>query len=155
MKITPELLQKYASGDCTDQERLTIERWLPSDADKTDSLSDDFLNKETALIWDAISKDIELPKKIDSKITIYKKIAPYAAVACVTLLVSVLFFFPTKAKDANISKGFLYVYSTQNEITKTKAEHCNITYSGTIIISNTSSEVKSITCSSKSTKLLK
>lgn len=153
MKITKELLRKYAAGECSLQERLAIEQWLPSELDVEDIISNDIVEEETAQIWDVISKDIPEEKKQTTFISKYKKLVPYTIAASVAGLCFILSLFTNNGTSQEIAdSGFLYVYSSQSKGLKVDADHCNINYSGTIIVSNTSKEVKSITCNSEGVK---
>ena len=55
MKITSELLKKYASGKCTEAERLPVEQWLSDNEDLSTSFLRQKLKEERARVWQSIS----------------------------------------------------------------------------------------------------
>ncbi len=96
MKITPELLKRYTSGQCTEEERRLVENWLPGKEDMTADLSEEEVTAETEWMWRIISKDIAGPKTVP----LYKKLTRYAAVACVAFLVFISSFLGVNKVDS-------------------------------------------------------
>lgn len=80
MKITKELLERYAQGKCTEAELSAIEDWLPNEADETDRLSDHALASEKKKVWARIL----LHQKSDTPIIrFYKNTMRFTAAACI------------------------------------------------------------------------
>ncbi|MEM6843768.1 MAG: hypothetical protein AAF632_16190 [Bacteroidota bacterium] len=46
MKVTRELLQKYASGNCTESERQLVENWLSQDEDVSGEFDEEKIASE-------------------------------------------------------------------------------------------------------------
>lgn len=83
MRITPELLERYHLGDCTDQEVRAVEAWLKNTEDEESSLSEKDLDVMSNRIWQSLSSDI--PKNSSTTYP-WKRTFHYGIAACLTAL---------------------------------------------------------------------
>ncbi|MEM8893109.1 MAG: FecR domain-containing protein [Bacteroidota bacterium] len=58
MNISPELLKKYATGDCTPEERQQVEQWLAQKEDRSPTHLKEQHDDERKLVWKKIQSDI-------------------------------------------------------------------------------------------------
>ena len=86
MKITPDLLKKYAAGDCTEAERLKVEQWLLKNEDLSTSLPKQKLDTEKTQVWQNLSANISEGNKT-KVIPLYKKVTRYAVAVILFLSV--------------------------------------------------------------------
>lgn len=92
MKITPDLLKKYAAGDCTEAERLEVEQWLSKYEDLSTSLPRQKLDTERKQVWQNLSANISAGNKT-KVIPLYKKVTRYAVAVVLFLSVGVSAYF--------------------------------------------------------------
>ncbi|REG98414.1 FecR family protein [Flavobacterium aquicola] len=100
MKITPEILKKYASQQCSEQENKIVERWLKTE-NQTENEEDvnvpDFLEEK---IWTNIKSTIAVePEK---KETIFQKKTTWAIAASIALLIGLTFFKQSSSSPEEI-----------------------------------------------------
>ncbi|MEM9673170.1 MAG: hypothetical protein ACFB15_30220 [Cyclobacteriaceae bacterium] len=82
MNISPELLKKYATGNCTEEERRLVEQWLADDNLSTTSPRAK-LEAERTQVWQNIAHKIGW--KETKVVPMYRRITRYAAVACIII----------------------------------------------------------------------
>jgi len=88
-KVDGELLEKYYSGMCNANERKIVEEWLASDAyDQPLDLPDHIKASQKAHIWRHVMEDVGQSKT--KVIPLFKKIARYAAIACLFIAVGIV-----------------------------------------------------------------
>jgi len=90
MKVTPELLKKYASHQCSEQEKEIVEQWL-NETNQTEEEEEiptsDFLEEK---MWGTIKEVIVAEPK--RKPNIFQKTTPWAIAASITLLIGLGIF---------------------------------------------------------------
>lgn len=84
MKITPELLQKYASSSCTEDEKKAIELWLLSTDEEAMPIAEIQLQLSEKKIWGRILP-VLFSEKVSRTIPLYQKITRYAVASCVAI----------------------------------------------------------------------
>ncbi|MEM0941534.1 MAG: FecR domain-containing protein [Bacteroidota bacterium] len=89
MKITPELLKKYDAGECSDEERLTIDRWLNSAEKEETTYAPALIQKLKGRIWSLLSEHLD-DDKTRTIIPFYKRYRHYAAAAMVLFAIGFL-----------------------------------------------------------------
>lgn len=57
MKINAEILRRYASGECAEEERLLVENWTPDDSDIDGEVNLKLIPDLKSSIWGAIAVD--------------------------------------------------------------------------------------------------
>ncbi|SEI55740.1 FecR family protein [Dyadobacter sp. SG02] len=82
MRITPELLQKYHQGLCTEEETRAVAHWLADTGDLDEYDQHDDENDATAEIW----QKLDLRETSGSKISRMRWLYPLLAVAAASLL---------------------------------------------------------------------
>lgn len=81
MKVSRELLQKYASGNCSEEERKIIENWLPGEEDIADSMPETEWKDVSVQMWQNIVSETRQPaKRLD-----ILKLSRYVTAACIIL----------------------------------------------------------------------
>ena len=170
MKITPELLKKYARGECTEEERLLIEHWMPGTGD----INRDFLDKELKEshkeMWLNIAPELE-PQKTPGpagkgrSVSFYRRIFQFGVAACLLMAVFIGGYYNGQYQyDQNSTQalqksgwppgnGVLYAVSkagVEKKIIENKSE---FVLEGTLRLHNDSSIEKIITCNGKVFKL--
>ena len=153
MKITPELLRKYASGNCTEEERLLVEKWLSDEEDLSTTFSRQKLKEERAMVWQSISANI--PAKIEV-IPLYKIVARYAAVACFAIaFFSAGYFLASNNSQAEKTvasaetEGQLFIYHNQGKTTKIAGGRYDLRFKGSLQLYNGSADPMVVYCGTK------
>lgn len=97
MKVNPELLKKYASQQCTEQEKDIVEQWLNNTNQTEDEVqiltSDDLEEK----IWNTIKKEIVAESK--KKKNIFQKTTTWTIAASIALLIGLTIFKQTPSPE--------------------------------------------------------
>ena len=170
MKITPELLKKYALGECTEEERLLIEHWMPGTGDINRDFSDEELKKSQKEMWLNIAPGTE-PQKTSStvskrkSVSFYRRIFQLGVAACLLIAVFIGGYFKGQYQYNQNSiqahqkpglpsdNGVLYATSTTGVKKKIIENKCEFVLEGTLQLHNDSSVEKTITCNGKVFKL--
>ncbi|MCE7044493.1 FecR family protein [Dyadobacter sp. CY312] len=141
MKITAELLQKYAEGLCSTQERLAVEKWLDHSEAEVSFPAEQDLQVHKANIWQNIENDAHDYEPDRKPITTFWK--PWLAAATV-LLVCGLSLFLLRRPSKNQPRYTKTVTNIQYQTIKTsKGEKRAIKLSdGTDIYLNSDSEIR-------------
>lgn len=159
MKITKELLRKYSSGFCTEEEKKAIEKWLDQKETSLDNKPIQeipFLEKKA--IWAKVQRlSPELQSGGTSVISLYKQIIRYAAVACIAaIFFSAGYFMASQpatydgtTRTSTETTDHLQIASKHDKITKFQGSHFNICFEGTIALYNASTKKTVITCGNK------
>lgn len=63
MKVSPELLEKYARNECTPSEKAIVEKWLKNDALESESHEQGFSPSQEDKIWRSLEADVIKPKR--------------------------------------------------------------------------------------------
>jgi hypothetical protein len=103
MKVTRELIERYLTGMCTDQEREAVALWLASPDHEETNLSDDTLEDMALDIWGSL--ETYLPEGRDTIRAGWWSVLPRLAVAaCISVgLVGLSFFFAYKNAHTEIA----------------------------------------------------
>lgn len=154
MKITTELLKKYASNTCSTQERQAVERWLTDTAAEVPQITDDQWEQADALMRIDIGKHLSFHKK--PVVPLYKKWIRYAAVACVAAAV---FFAGRYSATENTSliaqqttaqeSNNLLVYGGNGAYAKIPGNKFSLQFDGRLKLYNGSKEIKTVTVGDK------
>ncbi|MEM6843490.1 MAG: hypothetical protein AAF944_19170 [Bacteroidota bacterium] len=154
MQITKELLQKYASGHCTEAERQRVERWLFQDEEVSGEFDEEKIATELDRRWQAIAAkmDPSHPTKVIPK---YKKLTRYAAAACIVIGIfaagfSTGFTFAKPAADT-VKKvehltDLLHIYGGDGTYAQITGTRYQIKFEGTLKLYNNANQPKQIVC---------
>lgn len=133
MKVTPELLKKYASHQCSEQEKEIVEQWLNATnqtEDEEEIPASDFLEEK---MWGTIKEVIVTEP--ERKPNIFQKTIPWAIAASITLLIGLGIFNKSFSSADNPEK----ILVCQTLVREMK----NITLSdGTVVHLNANSTLK-------------
>ena len=155
MKITKELLRKYLSGFCTEEEKRAIEKWLDQKETSLDNKPIQelpFLEKKA--IWAKVQQlSPELQSGDTSVIPLYKQVIRYAAVACIAVVFFCAGYFmasqPATYDDTTKTTDHLQIASKHDKITKFQGRHFNVFFEGTIELYNASAKKTVVICGNK------
>ncbi|KDN54234.1 FecR family protein [Flavobacterium seoulense] len=133
MKVTPELLKKYASHQCSEQEKEIVDQWLNvtnQTEDEEEIPASDFLEEK---MWGTIKETIvDEPERNPN---IFQKTTPWAIAASIALLIG-LGIFKKSFSSANNPEKILVCQTLVREMK-------NITLSdGTVVHLNANSTLK-------------
>ena len=166
IKITKELLRKYDSQTCTEEEKDIVQQWLYGDEvdEEIDHslLSEEEFQIEKDAIWSRLSE--QLPKKETKVIPFPQRIIRYAAAACAAVgligigyLVSNNSALESSAFEKNVSsyqeKGIEYKATHHSKIVSLNNEKGGETvlrFDGDLVIVNDSPIDQSLVVSSAS-----
>lgn len=89
-----DLLERYASGNCTAEEKLLVEQWLNSSGDEPTALSDGDLAEMDTHIWASLSQHVG-NKQIPSKGLFFNPVFRFVAAASVFVMLAAMsgYFF--------------------------------------------------------------
>ncbi|MGD1895065.1 MAG: hypothetical protein ACFB15_31285 [Cyclobacteriaceae bacterium] len=173
MKISEELILRYYSGECSEEERQFVEKWLESSEDEPSKYSDEFISQIKEETWDKIlSEKInreqirsevsqELPtvkgqklttKKDEKVVPMYKRIIRYAAVACLFIGTFFLGYIASPNAQADTIEtsqqltDVLHVYGGNDTYAKMDAARYRIKFEGTLSLYNGSQTPQQIVC---------
>lgn len=154
MKITTELLKKYASNTCSPKERQAVEHWLKDTAAEVPQVSDDQWERADGLMRIDIWKHVSSRKR--PVVLSYKKWIRYAAAACVA---AVIFFAGHYSATENISiiaqqtaskdSDNLLVYGGNRAYAKLQGHDFSLQFDGQLRLYNASKEIKKVTVGTK------
>ena len=174
MKITKELLEKYARGECSEAEKYAIENWLPTDDDRSDSLSKEVVDKQEKKVWNNILLHQKSLAKVPyennptserSSKPVYQLLTRVSAAACFALifyLAGALFPNPFTKKVSPVKivevaypepEQALYVSTINGKPEKISAKEYNIDFEGMIRLYNVAESDRTIVCNGKQIKL--
>ncbi|MEM9832092.1 MAG: hypothetical protein AAF944_15770 [Bacteroidota bacterium] len=160
MKITPELLKKYAAGKCTEAEQRLVEEWLPGDSDITATFSESELSDASTQMWQHITRRTEMnnPKPAPTSATsVRRRLAYLAIAACFGLVMFGVGYFwgannPMPAAHIATTsevKGMLYVSVNSKPPIQVAADTCEIILEGGVKLRNTSFSNREVICNGK------
>lgn len=114
MKITPELLKKYAADECSEKERLQVQKWLNNNEDLSTSLPKQKIVEEQKLVWQQITGNMEADQST-STVPLYKSVARYAAAAIILFTIGFFSYqnLPYNFKDGSSESLALKTINTQ------------------------------------------
>lgn len=139
MKVTPELLKKYAEGKCTEAEKEFIENWLPGDVDITSEFSEEKVKHATAQMWQQITADID-DNPTSVTIPLYKRVMRYAAAVIILFTIG---FFTHNYLTAPVAQGDLAYFEDYSSIHTQRGQKRTVTLSdGSTIRMNYETEIK-------------
>ncbi|MEM6842289.1 MAG: hypothetical protein AAF944_23235 [Bacteroidota bacterium] len=155
MNISPELLKKYASGTCTEEERKLVEQWLAHDDLSTTSPRAE-LAEERTQVWRSIIQNVGWS---ETKVApMHRRMTRYAAAACVIIGVfaagfSTGFTFAKPAADtvkqtnqlASLS-GLLHIYGGDGAYGVVAGNSYRIEFEGRLGLYNEAPHPKRIVC---------
>ncbi|MEM9389503.1 MAG: FecR domain-containing protein [Bacteroidota bacterium] len=139
MKVTPELLKKYAEGKCTEAEKEFIENWLPGDVDIASELSEEKVKHATAQMWQEITADID-DNPTSVTIPLYKRVMRYAAAVIILFTIG---FFTHNYLTAPVEQGDLAYFEDYSSIHTQRGQKRTVKLSdGSTIRMNYETEIK-------------
>ena len=148
MKITKELLQKYASGQCTIEEKQELHNWLDQNETITEGFNEEEISLELNRRWLAISRKLNFSEE-SKVIPLYKKFIPYAAAAC--FVVAVFFAGRYSVLSNNIAvetntqeSSNLLVYGGNGTCAKVPGDVFSLHFDGQLKLYNGSSSIKTV-----------
>ncbi|MEM6737295.1 MAG: hypothetical protein AAGC64_12685 [Bacteroidota bacterium] len=158
-RITPELLKRYYSDGCTQEEKRLVEQWIELE-DEEDSMNEisasahDMIQKGA---WEKIQQKVQLNQIVDegSKvIPLYKKLTRYAAAACLAMAIFAAGRYssnsqskdPLTATQRLDKKGYLTVFGGNGAQGKIQGETFDISLNGELKLFNSSAYTMSVHC---------
>ncbi|MEM6264632.1 MAG: hypothetical protein AAGI38_19125, partial [Bacteroidota bacterium] len=164
MKVTAELLRKYANQQCNPAEQEAVEKWLASnDATETplaltSSAQEDRIWKNIAQetkeqhIWlmrENNAEDMDTDPPTTRILPLFNKLIKYAAAACILLTVFFAgrYSVPTATAhpvEDKSPQNHLYIQGENGAKGNLPGEAFNITFNGTISLFNSSLKPKRI-----------
>lgn len=132
MKVTAELLKKYISGECTPEEQLLVENWVPGDEDITLHIPEEKLKQLSEEIWQNIEPAAGQQTIVAS---IGRPIARYAAAACLVIGIAYAAMFLLRqdpapgeaAYDNTLASSDHHMQTTQFNITLLPGSRAHVT----------------------------
>ncbi|MEM0939822.1 MAG: FecR domain-containing protein [Bacteroidota bacterium] len=114
MKITPELLKKYAADECSEKERLQVQKWLNNNEDLSTSLPKQKIVEEQKLVWQQIAGNMAADQST-STVPLYKSVAKYAAAAIILFTIGFFSYqnLPYNFRDGSSESLALKTINTQ------------------------------------------
>ncbi|MEM9830036.1 MAG: hypothetical protein AAF944_05340 [Bacteroidota bacterium] len=170
MKITDELITRYLSNQCTEEERRFVQEWLTSNEYDTSALTDDELDELGKSTWEAIEKsNYESFKQADAApqltdgqatktISLPKKLTRYAAAACFIigvfaagLLTGFTFAKPStdtekQARQLTDLPGLLHIYGGNGTYGVVMEDRYRVAFKGKLKLYNEAQYPKQIVC---------
>ncbi|MFH7010385.1 hypothetical protein ACHRV5_00850 [Flavobacterium sp. FlaQc-52] len=145
MKITPQILEKYAQGKCSETEVKLVEQWLDNPQDEEAVQNEHlFTNTQQQRVWRKLHKTIFSKKGLIS-------ISRYAAAAC---FVGAVFFAGRQSAMANSAKlaqeikiqeaNNLFVYGGNGAYAKIPGNEFSLQFDGQLKLYNGSREIKTV-----------
>ncbi|MEM6735337.1 MAG: hypothetical protein AAF620_04630 [Bacteroidota bacterium] len=145
MKITHELLEKYARGECTLAEESAIEAWFQSEESESSEFSPSEIENIRALML------VNIEEKQGYKvIPLYKKFTRYAAAAAVILMAFGAGYFVDKGTTDQIVQNELKdeqgltIYGGNGGFGKIPGESFRLSFDGHLRLFNGSDSFKTI-----------
>ncbi|MEM6841400.1 MAG: hypothetical protein AAF632_04185 [Bacteroidota bacterium] len=160
MKISRELLKKYAQGACTDEERAAVEAWLASEDTFEDTSYDAIFIPQKDSIrenllarlggkWPSSTSESERARVVP----LYQRLSRYAAAACVVIGTFFLGYFasPPSAQADTVKKpkhltDLLYIYGGNGAYTKMNATRYRVKFEGRLKLYNDADQPKQLVC---------
>ncbi|MEM6735321.1 MAG: hypothetical protein AAGC64_12065 [Bacteroidota bacterium] len=145
MKITHELLQKYARGQCNLVEEAAIEAWLQSE----ESESSDLSSVEIANMQTRMMKNFE-QRQTTKVIPLYKKFARFAAAAAVILMAFGAGYFVDKGHSEQIVRkevkedDGIIIYGANGVSGRIPGESFKLNFDGQLKLFNPSNSIKTV-----------
>lgn len=148
MNVDKELLQKYVSGRCSQEECKMVEYWLSSE-------------EEVEYEWPLFDEDM-LKRELRSRIRIgkghgvttfssVKKIIRYVSAACIALAVGLYGIYLFTDYRTGIGTNEQLQITSGSGVTWVEGDHCILDFSGYLQLVNTSGKIKMVTCPSGKT----
>ncbi|MEM1339097.1 MAG: FecR domain-containing protein [Bacteroidota bacterium] len=116
MKITDELLKKYANGQCSKEEKQLVEKWLATEGDSDGEDQSHLFDPYKAQTWDTLSK-----QTIERRTTFKQRAMRYAAAIALFIslgAISYLLFNPSNESTGETilaMEDFQTIYSERGE----------------------------------------
>ena len=162
MKITKELLQRHSLGICSEEEKKAVEEWFSAKEDSDTGLlmvNDEQINeKRISFKLGQLSPELQSLHTPGQTIPLYRKVARYAAAACILLMT--FFggrFSVSTAHGAAIAKeapkDLLYLFGSNGAKEQFPGNEFNIKIAGTIRLNNSAFSYKTIKVGDTSFKL--
>lgn len=103
MKMDKRLLEKYALGNCSDQERELVEQWLMNSEEEETVLSETSLDRMTSGIWTSLEHNFS-DRTLSVKRSWWVSWPRYVAAACVLVgLITASVFTVRKGAEMDIA----------------------------------------------------
>lgn len=146
MKVTPELLKKYANDQCTPEEKAFLESWIPGNEDILVKMLPEKVAMYRLREWNRLQLQIKGQGRV---IPLYKKITRYATAACI----AIVFFgagYLYKGNTSQIAqkelkeKQGIIVYGENGNSGSILGESFKLNFDGALKLFNNSNSVKTI-----------
>ncbi|MEM9528335.1 MAG: hypothetical protein AAGA31_17110 [Bacteroidota bacterium] len=148
MKITNELLKKYAKGKCTDEERTLIEKWMTSDTTSEEEIFIEEFEPHEESIWKSIL--VKVTEKNPDTISIFRtfiKVSAAASILFATFLggrVSANVNVPTTTNSPAKLNEHLYIYSGKKSYGNLPGELFKVQFDGRLRLYNASKKTQKL-----------
>jgi ferric-dicitrate binding protein FerR (iron transport regulator) len=116
MNITPELLKRYTSGQCTAAEILAVEQWLDAPeagADAITEVPDEKQRESGARVWERLQARKERPFWAHYRYYL-------SGIAAVLVLVSGIVWYATKGNDGQVARQAYTVRTVRTQKGETR-----------------------------------
>lgn len=150
MKITTELLKKYALNACTAQEREAVDRWLADTDSDVPHISDEQWERANALMKMDIAKHVGTHHK--TIVPMHKKWMRYAVAACVAAAIFFVGRYSANEGTSAIAQqsteqesNNLLVYGGNGAYAKIPGNEFSLQFDGRLKLYNGSKESKTVT----------
>ena len=148
-KIDRKLLQKFFTGTCSEDEKKRVEAWLVSgEYDEPLTIRETAKEQYKKLMWENISADMDSGNNVPV-IPLYKRLARYAATACIIFAAFFGGRFSAGTANANpvadkSPKDHLYIYGANGSWGHLPGQSFKVRFDGVVRLYNGSQGLKSI-----------
>ncbi|WP_254560143.1 FecR family protein [Dyadobacter diqingensis] len=140
MKITNELLEKYAQGLCTPEEVTLVENWLADPASETCFPEGVDISKQGEMAWEAIREKSFDTEPVKVKSLPHSNVTRWLVAACMVFICGLAVFFSKRNEEQNAGsaapKRYVTFKTKPGEKTRIKLKD------GTLINLNADSELR-------------
>lgn len=151
MKVTKELIQKYWEDRCTPKEKEVIEHWLAAKARESTDLDLATMDRSEDRVWDRFNENI-IPdyRKPTKVIPLYKKVARYAAAACLAAMFFGAGYFVDKETSDQVVQNEqkkdrgLRIYGENGAYAKIPGDAFKLSFEGQLRLHNGSNSLKTV-----------
>ncbi|MEM6526046.1 MAG: FecR domain-containing protein [Bacteroidota bacterium] len=112
MKVTRELIERYHSGHCTEEEKRAVDQWLSSSKDQYDQLLDPATKDDMASeIWGSISPVVQSDSS-GKVVPLYQRIGRYAAAVLFLSAIGFSWYYYTSRESISRTTQVADLYQT-------------------------------------------
>ena len=146
MKVTPELLKKYHRGECSEEERQLVERWLENDEVEKAFPADEKLPKIKSEMWASISTDLN---NNAPTLPLFRSVSKYAAAISILLVTFLGGRYSANTANAHThhedtTANHIFITGGNGAYGNLPGDNFKIGFDGIIKLYNNSSELKMI-----------